>query len=384
MLLSNYIRDTGCVYFIFNAIGLAFMYILAWEIYKNIIPFLKKAKYPTIIYKTAGAVILFLVEPILLFTVVKIVSDASFLAGEGILINIIIYIAIYVLQKAVISVPKGFLKSRDSLLTKCILFFSIIEMALCLFVAIKIDGEIKIYIYLMEMLIMSSVYLLLKIIIRLYEQNINEIEADRLRNQINKNKDYLDNVELLDKQLKSIKHDINIQLQVLADLLNSQKYEEAEMYLKSCGMRINRVRDYVNTDNLLMNKVINSKIEYAKSNNIVVTCGIHKNVKCISGNSLSIILGNMLDNAIEAELKENEDDREIDISSFWKGDSMILRVSNYVSQSVFNNNKDLITTKEDSDHHGIGLKNIKYLIEESGGLLDCYEENDKFVCEVIW
>lgn len=82
---------------------------------------------------------------------------------------------------------------------------------------------------------------------------------------------------------------------------------------------------------------------------------MHKVVKSMQGNGYTVI-GNILDNAIEAELKENINEREMSVCSFWDGDDYVFRISNYISESVLNNNINLSTSKNDKKMHGLGTQ----------------------------
>ena len=142
--------------------------------------------------------------------------------------------------------------------------------------------------------------------------------------------------------------------------------------------------EYIHTDNPIFNTVINNKIEYAKSEDIIITTGLHKTLKPMHGNDLYTIMGNVLDNAIEAELKEEPCNREIEIRSVWNGNDMIITVENYISKSVLNDNKELHTSKQDKKSHGLGIQIIKKLVKKNNGTCDYHEEGNMFCCEIRW
>ena len=188
----------------------------------------------------------------------------------------------------------------------------------------------------------------------------------------------------MDKQIRMIRHDMKNQLLVLNDLVKSCKYDELEEYLQQYGLDIEKTKEYIHTDNLIFNTLVNNKIDYAKSENIIVSVGMHKVVKSMQGNDLYTVIGNILDNAIEAELKENINEREIDICSFWDGDDYVFRISNYISESVLNNNINLSTSKNDKKMHGLGTQIIKKLVKKNKGKCDYYEDDNQFYCEIRW
>lgn len=76
----------------------------------------------------------------------------------------------------------------------------------------------------------------------------------------------LKNVRLWIKaSLRMIRHDMKNQLLVLNDLVKSCKYDELEEYLQQYGLDIEKTKEYIHTDNLIFNTLVNNKIDYAKS-----------------------------------------------------------------------------------------------------------------------
>ena len=98
---------------------------------------------------------------------------------------------------------------------------------------------------------------------------------------------------------------------------------------------------------------------------------------------LCTVIGNLIDNAIEAELRENEY-REIEISSFWNGEECVFRIGNFVSKSVLDNNEELQTVKADKVSHGLGTQIIRNLMKKNKGICDYYEEGEMFYCTIRW
>lgn len=238
----------------------------------------------------------------------------------------------------------------------------------------------------MNIIVLSLVlaYIFYRTLLRLYQENYKGQEAEHLRNVIESGEDYLKNVQAMDKQVRTVRHDMNNQLQVIYGLLSQERYEEAKDFLKKYSISLEKTKEYIHTDNPIFNTVINNKIEYAKSEDIIITTGLHKTLKPMHGNDLYTIMGNVLDNAIEAELKEEPCNREIEIRSVWNSDDMIITVENYISKSVLNENKELHTSKQDKKSHGLGTQIIKKLVKKNNGICDYHEEGNMFCCEIRW
>ena len=146
------------------------------------------------------------------------------------------------------------------------------------------------------MLIMNIIMLSLvlaiifyRTLVRLYQENYKGREAEHLRNVIESGEDYLKNVQAMDKQVRTVRHDMNNQLQVIYGLLTQERYEEAKDFLKQYSISLEKTKEYIHTDNPIFNTVINNKIEYAKSEDIIITTGLHKTLKPMHGNDLYTI-----------------------------------------------------------------------------------------------
>ena len=129
----------------------------------------------------------------------------------------------------------------------------------------------------MNIIVLSLVLAIIfyRTLVRLYQENYKGQEAEHLRNVIESGEDYLKNVQAMDKQVRTVRHDMNNQLQVIYGLLSQERYEEAKDFLKQYIISLEKTKEYIHTDNPIFNTVINNKIEYAKSEDIIITTGLH-------------------------------------------------------------------------------------------------------------
>lgn len=80
------------------------------------------------------------------------------------------------------------------------------------------------------------------------------------------------------------------------------------------------------------------------------------------------LFGNAIDNAIEALLKvESEEKRIIQMSIRAKGKIIYVNIDNYSEKNIEFKNGMPVTTKSDDKYHGFGLKSIRYITEKYGG-----------------
>lgn len=181
----------------------------------------------------------------------------------------------------------------------------------------------------------------------------------------------------LHESVRRIKHDMKNHMMVIAAYLNEENYEQAKAYTSEILDKLNAVHSYIETGNSLLNHILNEKLNLARALGISVKAEI-ENVSFAKMESLdfSALLSNILDNAIEACQKEREPELQVRIS-IKRGYEVIL-VKNMTEMSVLKNNPELQTTKESKELHGMGITQIKAIVQKYNGLCDFYEEEGWF------
>ena len=147
---------------------------------------------------------------------------------------------------------------------------------------------------------------------------------------------------------------------------------------------IKAIKSTVYTDNKFIDSLLNYKIGMAIDKNIKIETIIDKNISVISDVDLCCIIGNLLDNAIEACEKENIEDKIIILHMAVKNSCLLICVKNSIAESVITKNPNFITTKRNNEMHGIGLKSIKSIVEKYSGSFKISEQEEKFfIVEVL-
>ena len=107
------------------------------------------------------------------------------------------------------------------------------------------------------------------------------------------------------------------------------------------------------------------------------------NINQIENMDLIVIMGNLMDNAIEAA--ENVQDGFLKIYLYTQNNahfSVIKVINNYI-QEIEEDRGILLTIKEDKGKHGFGIKNIKAVTEKYNGYFECFYQNKIFTAVVI-
>ena len=133
--------------------------------------------------------------------------------------------------------------------------------------------------------------------------------------------------------------------------------------------------------NSVIDTIINYKISEAKKKNIKIDFhykGLH-NIQ-ISGIDLAILLGNALDNAIEATEKiEETEKRTVELYIYLKGNQLVVIIENNVIQNV--DVEHLQTEK--TGNHGYGVVNMKSVVNKYAGSLSFFCEDKVFKTVIV-
>lgn len=225
------------------------------------------------------------------------------------------------------------------------------------------------------------------ILIYLYD-SLSKIFQEQTQTAIvRREKDYYhEQSELLKrkhKELRQFRHDMKNRIMVMQQMLKDKKYDTAQEYTEQISEKLSQIDVYSTTGNVAIDSVINYKLTKASERGVKINSNIAipENI-AIDEDDIVVILGNVLDNAIEATEKLT-DDKYISIDfEYDKGSVFIHIINNYDSLIRLVNGK-IATRKKDEYLHGIGLQSVKTIVEKYNGLLDIEHNNQEFIVDIL-
>lgn len=194
---------------------------------------------------------------------------------------------------------------------------------------------------------------------------------------------YAQNVKRQYEEISKVRHDMKQTHSVVMSLLMKAKFDEAIEYMKKSAKQIFDFDVVIDVGNDYVNAILNAKLSEAKRNGITVLCSAEKNASGIDDVDLCNLLGNLLDNAIEACEMCREGQRVIEIKLRMNGDKYLLEVENTAPENALESNKQLATTKDDTSTHGYGIKSIKSIAEKYNGMVNFSQVDDRFRSTVV-
>ena len=184
--------------------------------------------------------------------------------------------------------------------------------------------------------------------------------------------------------IKLLKHDMKNNISCIDALIEEENYDEAHNICHSLTNKYTSIGTIVNTENFLLNAVLNVEIEKAKSYGIPVKLSITNDLKMFKNSSDIIsLIGNILDNAISYLSKNKVKNNEINFSTGYEGSYSVIKCRNNILDSVLFNNPSLKTDKKDKDNHGKGITIINSIAHKYNGDVIIKERNKEFIITVI-
>lgn len=190
-------------------------------------------------------------------------------------------------------------------------------------------------------------------------------------------------VEQMYREMRGWRHDFRNHIQLLKTYAQKGDLESVCSYLSQLENDLKRVDPAVKTGNVMADAILNSKITLAKSHKIPVRVDAHIPVKLsISDLDLCVILGNLFDNAIEANLQLPEGQRMIRVYMEMKGNQLYISFTNLAPGNKQKKINGRFSSTKGKDH-GYGLVRMDAVIKRLGGYLRRASEAGAFTTEIL-
>lgn len=218
-------------------------------------------------------------------------------------------------------------------------------------------------------------YLLYRILDGIYARQIAAYQNKLLKNEV----DEVHNIYLT---MRGWRHDYHNHMQSVKAYLAMDNLDEARAYLDRLEQDLDDINLLFNTGNINADAILNSKISLAIKKGIQVDykATVPKEL-AVSDIDLCVVIGNLIDNAVEACEKVEPEDQFIRLYIGILRRQLYLSVSNATSEVVRKFDEEYITTKR--GNHGHGLKRINNIVDKYDGYINRKNEPGVFVTEIM-
>ncbi len=181
--------------------------------------------------------------------------------------------------------------------------------------------------------------------------------------------------------MRGWRHDYHNHMQVMKAQLTMGSLEGIEAYLDKLERELDRVDTLVKSGNLMTDAILNSKLTLARRKDILVNCTAKLPEQLpVEDVDLCVILGNLLDNAIEGCGRMEKGDRFLRVYLAVNGNQLYFSVQNSAKEEPDFEERNYITKKR--GNHGLGMKRVKAAVDKYQGYLNLANEPGIFAAEV--
>lgn len=276
-----------------------------------------------------------------------------------------------------------YIPNRFFLILLIVPFISIYLIIMLLNILIPYKNELfttVFIIFVLNVAVFLTYKYIIEIMIEKEEKNILE------RTYIN----YIEQFELIKENFESLnilKHDFKKYISYVNKLILDENYDEVLKFIKEINSvdKFKNNKNIIKTNNTYIDTILNLKLNEAIENNINIETDINVPYD-INMPSVDIIclLGNLLDNCIEANLKLNEKERYIFLKMKYHNKTLLISLVNKYDNIILDNNGYILTSKTNrNEKYGLGLKIVDKVTKKYDGVLEIKTDNNKFELNII-
>ena len=254
--------------------------------------------------------------------------------------------------------------------------FSVIVILLYLgiiFLGVYYDGTVA-----------GGIGALIFILLEYLLQRIMKREEDKTIIYQNKlMKQQMDEIKNIYMTMRGWRHDYHNHLQSLKGYLSLNKVEQMKNYLNELETDLDSIDTLYHSGNLQLDSILNAKLAIAEKGQIRIHCDASIPPQLhVSDLDLCVILGNLLDNAIESCRKiKDSDERFIRVYIGILKKQLYISITNATSETVKQRTDHYFTTKRGD--HGHGLKRVDQVVKKYDGYLNRQNELGIFATEIV-
>ena len=167
--------------------------------------------------------------------------------------------------------------------------------------------------------------------------------------------------------------------------MREKKYDEMQHYFADINEKVHVQMDFVDCGNDLLSAICNMELTKAKEQGLEIQykISVPKELS-IEASDLTSVLSNLIDNAIEAEIRDETPSKDIEVEIKQEANYLFIYVENAFTPA--NHETDVLalhTSKANRSNHGYGTKIVKALAEKNHGYVTYSVQNTTFKASVM-
>jgi len=305
----------------------------------------------------------------------------SLFLSEVILFPSLLFMVILLLQ--------NFKNMRKNVIVLPIFWVSVFAVPLVSAVAVSIVAFTE-GLLLFEKIIILCIFAGINILVFYLHDKLSEMYESKLQAELHEQEKnyYYMQCRLMQEsieKMRSIRHDMLTHLTAVKGYAAEIKAHKIISYLDELLEGGSETETYSDTGNITIDSIINYKLRNARQENIILDIRLNARYEMnIEQSDLATILGNLLDNALDAVAKVKE--KKLHLGIEYSRKTLFIKVKNTFDGSVScapQSSEKRINTRKGGEGHGQGMKNIERAIEKYDGQMDIKYDASTFTARVF-
>lgn len=193
---------------------------------------------------------------------------------------------------------------------------------------------------------------------------------------------YCEEVRSMYTKMRGWRHDYHNHIQALQASMALEKYDEVNAYLRQLNDDLTTVDTTIKTGRIMVDAILNGKLNIAAQNEIPVNAKARiPEGTPVADVDLCVIIGNLLDNAVEENKKLPRENRFIRVYIGQKNTQFYLAFTNAAGKRK-GKHGSLFQSSKGTDH-GFGLARVESVVKKYGGLFSADSEDGGFTAEIL-
>ena len=213
-----------------------------------------------------------------------------------------------------------------------------------------------------------------------YNNRLHQILLEKQNNYYNRQ------FELTKESLSAmntLKHDFKNHLTAIYTLLQNKEVPQAVEHLSQMMHICEFDKKYAVSGNVSIDSILNFKLNEAIKNDIVVSSDLSIPMQFdMPSFDMAVILGNLLDNAISANLALSHN-RHINVTVRFDKGRLLIKIENPYEGTLREQGGKLLTIKADQMHHGIGMESVRNTLKKYDGILTIDHSDNIFRAQIL-
>ncbi|MGL4760044.1 MAG: ATP-binding protein [Sarcina sp.] len=301
----------------------------------------------------------------------------SIVLGKSVLISIL---GLYRLIKFEIELHKKDILYLGIPIVANIVSFFIIFKYIFKFSELKLISTNEI-LYISILLFLSNISIIL-IIRKIRKDSRLLAQKDVVKNNLEMQYKYYMNIKENQDKIRELNHDMKNHI-ICMRKLNQYGYDN-ESYLESINKNIESYTNIFDTGNVLLDIILHEKKQICDNKNIKFSSNINfTKSDFIDSEDICSIFSNILDNALEACIKINGNNKFISAEGKIVEKFFILKVENSKNNKITDKDNKFITDKNNKFSHGLGISSIKNSVKKYNGETVVNYTDDRFIIKIL-